>query len=150
MFDILKNIFTTADETSEDTLDLSDLKLCCAALLVQVLTADGVVRDEEVEKLQEIVQAEFGLSEEEALSLYEQATEASNTSVDLYGFTHRIKMKLSEDQRIDLVKQLWQIVFADGYLHEMEDNVVWRIAELLGVSTRDRMLAKKQALAERG
>ncbi|MEO0637039.1 MAG: TerB family tellurite resistance protein, partial [Pseudomonadota bacterium] len=40
------------------------------------------------------------------------------------------------------------IVYSDGQLHELEDNVVWRIAELLGVSARDRMLAKQDAVRD--
>jgi uncharacterized tellurite resistance protein B-like protein len=32
---------------------------------------------------------------------------------------------------------------ADGVLHEFESNLVWRAAELLGVSTRDRVRLRK-------
>ncbi len=34
---------------------------------------------------------------------------------------------------------LWEIVLADGVLHEFESNLVWRASELLGVSTQDRV-----------
>jgi len=36
------------------------------------------------------------------------------------------------------------MVFADGVLHELEDNVVWRIAELLAVDSRNRVLLKQR------
>ncbi len=39
---------------------------------------------------------------------------------------------------------MWEIVFADGEVHEFEDNVVWRVAELLGVSSRDRIRLRKR------
>jgi uncharacterized tellurite resistance protein B-like protein len=45
------------------------------------------------------------------------------------------------------VENLWEIVFADGASHEFEENLVWRVAELLGVSRQDR-IAKKRAVAE--
>ncbi|WAP71308.1 hypothetical protein [Jiella pelagia] len=32
----------------------------------------------------------------------------------------------------------------------MEDNLIWRISELLGVSTRDRMLMKREAASQQG
>ena len=35
------------------------------------------------------------------------------------------------------------MVFSDGEIHELEDNVVWRIAELLAVDKRDRMEIKR-------
>ena len=37
---------------------------------------------------------------------------------------------------------MWEIVYADGHVHEFEDNTIWRVAELLGVSSRDRMVLR--------
>jgi len=34
---------------------------------------------------------------------------------------------------------MWELVYADGQVSEFEDNVVWRAADLLGVSSRDRI-----------
>jgi uncharacterized tellurite resistance protein B-like protein len=45
---------------------------------------------------------------------------------------------------------MWRMVFADGRADEFEDNIVWRVAELLGVPARDRMLLKKAARGEAG
>ena len=42
---------------------------------------------------------------------------------------------------------LWDIVYADGERSEMEDHVIWRIADLLGVSGRDRVLQRQVAAA---
>ena len=44
-----------------------------------------------------------------------------------------------------MVEILWDMAYADGELDEIEENVVWRIAELLGVSGRDRMELKRRA-----
>jgi len=41
-------------------------------------------------------------------------------------------------------------VLADGVVHEFEANLVWRAAELLGVSTRDRVLLRKAVEARTG
>jgi uncharacterized tellurite resistance protein B-like protein len=43
---------------------------------------------------------------------------------------------------------LWEVAMADGVVHEFESNLVWRSAELLGVSTRDRVTLRQQ-VAER-
>ena len=45
---------------------------------------------------------------------------------------------------VTIVENLWEMVFADGVVHELEDNVIWRIAELLAVDSRDRMLMKQR------
>jgi uncharacterized tellurite resistance protein B-like protein len=36
------------------------------------------------------------------------------------------------------------MVFADGKVTEFEDNVLWRAADLLGISGRDRIELKHQ------
>ncbi|WP_428688058.1 TerB family tellurite resistance protein, partial [Roseibium sp.] len=60
-------------------------------------------------------------------------------AVDLYGFTSVLKRTTDEAERLAIVEMMWEIVYADGHVHEFEDNTIWRVAELLGVSTRDRM-----------
>ena len=45
---------------------------------------------------------------------------------------------------------MWEIVFADGHLHELEDNVVWRIAKLLEVENADRIAMKQRVREKRG
>ncbi|MGL4489604.1 MAG: TerB family tellurite resistance protein [Rhizobiaceae bacterium] len=40
---------------------------------------------------------------------------------------------------------MWEVVFADGELHEMEDHVLWHIADLIGVSQRDRVELRRKA-----
>ena len=37
------------------------------------------------------------------------------------------------------------MVYADGQLHELEDNIVWRVAELIGVSGRARVETRQRA-----
>jgi uncharacterized tellurite resistance protein B-like protein len=44
---------------------------------------------------------------------------------------------------------MWEIVFADGQVDEFEDNIVWRAADLLGVSARERIELRRRVAAER-
>jgi uncharacterized tellurite resistance protein B-like protein len=34
---------------------------------------------------------------------------------------------------------MWDVVYADGAVNEFEQNIIWRAADLLGVSTRQRV-----------
>jgi uncharacterized tellurite resistance protein B-like protein len=50
---------------------------------------------------------------------------------------------------------MWELVYADGQVSEFEDNVVWRAADLLGISSRDRLdlkhrVAEQQAASPGG
>jgi uncharacterized tellurite resistance protein B-like protein len=43
---------------------------------------------------------------------------------------------------------MWEIIYADGRLNEFEDNLVWRAADLLHVSSRDRVEIRRRIAGE--
>ena len=45
---------------------------------------------------------------------------------------------------------MWEMVFFDGEMHELEDNVVWRVAELIHVERNDRVALRQRARAATG
>ena len=47
--------------------------------------------------------------------------------------------EVDEAGRRRIVEMMWEMVFADGKVTEFEDNVLWRAADLLGISGRDRI-----------
>jgi len=49
---------------------------------------------------------------------------------------------VNEQGRLRIVEMMWEMVFADGKVTEFEDNVLWRAADLLGISGRDRIELK--------
>ena len=65
-------------------------------------------------------------------------------AVDLYHFTSVIMRQVDDAGRLKIVEMMWEIAYADGEVTEFEDNVVWRAADLLGVSSRDRIELKHQ------
>ena len=46
---------------------------------------------------------------------------------------------LDEEGRAKIIEMMWEIVYADGERDELEDNLLWRAADLLGVSPRERI-----------
>ncbi|MEX0853383.1 MAG: TerB family tellurite resistance protein [Bauldia sp.] len=125
------------------TVGEEDLRLAVAALLFHVVSIDGVVSDGEREKLADLLEGRFGLNREETASLLAAAKTADSEAVDLYGFTSVLKRRLGAADRERIVEMMWKLVFADGMVHEFEDNLVWRVAELLGVSTQARIRLKQ-------
>jgi uncharacterized tellurite resistance protein B-like protein len=122
-----------------------DLRVVIAGLCFQVMEADGTVSKVERERLRELLQEHYHLSSGKLDALMEAGREAGREAVDYYRFTADIRRHLNEDQRIELIGILWDIVYADGERNEMEDHVIWRVADLLGVSVRDRVLQRQQA-----
>ncbi|MEN0040759.1 MAG: TerB family tellurite resistance protein, partial [Pseudomonadota bacterium] len=138
MLDTLKNFFAglnEADHVVENRLPL-DKKLSAAALMVHVIVADGKITEDEEKRLNEVLSEHYAVNDGEARELAEAARDAQSEAVDLYGFTSILKAQMSEEERLALIEDLWEMVYADGTVHEFEDNVVWRAAELLGIQSR--------------
>jgi uncharacterized tellurite resistance protein B-like protein len=53
---------------------------------------------------------------------------------------------LDEPGRLRVVEMLWEMAFADGSISEFEDNMMWRMAELLAVAPRDRIALRQQVV----
>ncbi len=127
-----------------------DQRLAVAALLVHIVSVDGVVTDAEKAALRTVLSERYGLSESDTESLVAEASRRDDEAVDLYGFTSVLKRTLDEDGRKRVIEMMWETVFADGSVSEFEDNTVWRVAELLGVSSRDRIELKRGAAHRHG
>jgi uncharacterized tellurite resistance protein B-like protein len=125
----------------------NDARLALAALLIHSVAIDGVVSDAERGTVRDLLTRNFGLTGEDLDLLVADATAAESEAVDLYRFTSVLKSRMSEDERIRVIENLWEIAYADGVSHEFEENLIWRVAELLGVNRRDR-IAMKRLVAE--
>ena len=145
MLNKLRKFFNKLDEPDAANihLDASEQQLARAALMFHVIAADGIVLEAEKNKLLQVLETDFGLSSSDAAQLFEDAKSADREATDLYSFTSVLKHRLDEAQRLELIENLWEMVFSDGEIHELEDNVVWRIAELLAIDKRDRMEIKR-------
>lgn len=127
-----------------------DPRVAAGALMYHVIQADGVLRDVERKRFVQVLGEEYALESAELRNLVEAAKEADGEAVDLYRFTRVLMNALSEEQRIKFIEILWEMVYADGYRHELEDNIVWRVSELLGVSGRDRVIMRQRVQTRLG
>ena len=146
MFDRLQEFLRTlAMPGDRPSFEPGDPRLAVAALCIQVMEADGVVRDIEQEQLKHILAEQYALEGSELDALIQAGRDAGSEAVDYYRFTSELKRHLDEEQRRNLIGLLWDMVYADGERSEMEDHALWRIADLLGVSGRDRVEERQKA-----
>ena len=117
----------------------SDYRLAATALLVHVISLDGQPSAAEQRKLHSLIESHFKLDRGTADRLIADATQVEGEAVDLYHFTSVIMRSVNEEGRLRIIEMMWELVYADGQVSEFEDNVVWRAADLLGISSRDRL-----------
>ena len=132
----------------DQKFDDTGYRLAATALLIHVISLDGQQSAIEQRKLHSLLESHFGLDPGTADQLIASATLVEGEAVDLYHFTSVIMRSVDEQGRLRIVEMMWELVYADGQVSEFEDNVVWRAADLLAVSSRDR-IELKHRVAER-
>src|SRR6476661_7444991 len=128
--------------------DDTGYRLAATALLIHVISIDRQPSEAEKRKLHSLIESRFGLDPGTADQLIASATLIEGEAVDLYHFTSVIMRTVDEAGRLRIIEMMWELVYADGNVTEFEDNVVWRAADLLGISSRDR-LELKHRVAEK-
>lgn len=132
-----------APHRGEGAFARDDPRLAAAALIYHVMSADGVVQQTERERFAAILGETYSLDTETLDRLIVAARDADDEAVDLYQFTSVLMRNLEAGERVHFIELLWEIVYSDGENHELEDNLVWRISELLGVDGRERVLLRQ-------
>jgi uncharacterized tellurite resistance protein B-like protein len=124
-------------------------RLAIAALLVRVATIDSDMSEVRAKELHRILKSRFRLDDSSATQLIEDAYAAERNAIDLYQFTRLLNETLDDKSRHQVVQMMWEMAYVEGRLNGFEVNVIWRTADLLGVSSRRRVEMRQQIAAER-
>ena len=106
--------------------------IAACALLLEIAHADDVFAPEERERILRAVREDLGVPAADVEDVVRLAQEERRESVDLYQFTKLVAEKFTREQRLRLVEVIWGVVYADGQLTAVENQLARRIAELLG------------------
>ena len=126
------------------------LRLATAAILLDIAHADGEFSPAEDGNLSRFLTEKFALGAEDAAELKEAADEIRQKTVDHFALTHYIRKNSPLEDRIDIVKTMWRLVYADGKLTEYEGYLVRKLADLLGLEHHVMIDAKSAVLRELG
>jgi uncharacterized tellurite resistance protein B-like protein len=126
----------------------NDYRLAAAALLVHVATLEGALADTSRAKLNALLKSRFELTDALTEELIDAAVAADHEAIDFYHFTSLLNRALNEEGRQRIIEMMWEMVYVDGRVTEFEENVMWRVSDLLGVSARERIELRHQIAGE--
>ena len=130
------------DAVQED--DERALQLATATLLMEVARADSDVSNEEREAVRRAIETGFSLSPEVTHTIAESAEREAEHATSLYPFTRLINRECSLEDKVDIIRMLWQVTWSDGHKDEHEEHLVRKIAGLLHVPHREFIRVKLQ------
>jgi len=135
-----------AIDKAMSSMDKEDLiRMAAAVLFVEVMHADHQVDKRERQFVKHALLESFSLSKQDAEELLQQAEDRVKDVTSLHEFTSLLHSRLSNEEKVMLIEQIWRIILADGYVDKYEEHLVRRIAELLYVTHRDYIRAKLSA-----
>ena len=143
MLSKLKALFTE-EEKKPETKE-HDISLAVTAMMIEIMRIDGKLDSAERKVIFDAIEKRFDLSHEAVETLIAEASEAQSKSTDLHQFTSLINQQFSTEERIDILKELWQVAMADGHIDPYEEQLIRRVAGLIGVYHGEFIQAKIDA-----
>jgi uncharacterized tellurite resistance protein B-like protein len=128
----LRQFFMSKLSSPEEPHRPDAVAIAACALLLEIAHADDVFAPEERERILRAVREDLGVPAADVDEVVRLAEEERRESVDLYQFTKLVGEKFTRAQRLRLVEVIWGVVYADGTLSAVENQLARRIAELLG------------------
>lgn len=124
---------------------LHDVQLASAALMFEVIRADGTVDPEEIALFRKIISHTMEVSSDELDDIVQLSQEETDSAVSLYQFTSKITQHFNPKERVWLIEYMWRLAYADGDLDKYEEQRIRRIAELIHVSHANFVGAREAA-----
>lgn len=126
MINALKKLFSVEEEQAEPI----SYQRAVAALLLEVVIADDEIHPDEERKAKDAIKSVSQLGDDVEL-LFDEVKAGIDDAHDAYQFTKVINANASVEQKLELLKCLWRVAFADGDLDAHEDHRIRKISELL-------------------
>ena len=140
----LRDLISNFSEKTEDTdiQDISDLDNACAALLVEIAFADKDFNESEQNSLKKSLMECYKISEEDINEIIEDAEITVKESTSLYGYTRIVNDKFEYPNKLNLLKNMWKIAYADGSLDKYEEHLIRKTSDLIHISHSDYIKIK--------
>ncbi len=154
MLKLLKDILSQRVEPESVNKDISKeneskkVQIATCALFLEVAESDEDFTDEEREKIFSIMKETFNLEDNYVEELIALSEEHRKHSISLYEFTDVINKEFTDQEKYNVVKNLWHLIFVDEILHHYEDYFIRKISGNLKLSHKDMIAAKLEAKDE--
>jgi uncharacterized tellurite resistance protein B-like protein len=150
MIEAIKRFFDTQllSKTNESERDkVCRLQLASAALMIELLKTDAHIDERETRALREILSSTFALEDAKLNEIIALAEEEAKHAVSLYDFTSLVNEQYNYEEKVLLIRNLWQLALADDHLDKYEEHLIRKTADLIYVTHSDFIRMKLQVRA---
>jgi uncharacterized tellurite resistance protein B-like protein len=155
MFDHLRRIFRndaslqTKSESTEANSEKQKLQIATCAIFLEMAKSDDNCTEEERKEIVSIMQRTFDLDKKYVDELISLTKTRLEQSISIYEFTGIINNNFSSDEKFELMKNLWRLIYTDQKLDKYEDQLVKKLGTMLHLEHKDVIGAKLMVKEEK-
>ena len=149
MFEYLKKILSneSSEALKEENIDISDhhekqLQIATAAIFIEMAKADGEFSDDEREHIVVSLKNRFELEDDYVHDLIELCKVELKDSISLYEFSGVINKNFTFEDKYELLKNLWRLIYTDKTLDKYEDHLIKLVGGMLQIEHKQIINAK--------
>ena len=128
MLKSIKNIFSSNDFIKEEKNKEIDI---LSGLFIEAANTDGNISAEELEKISHSLIHVFNEDPKIVENSLENALQNKDNSKSLFFYTSKLNKSFSDEKKLTLIEELWEVILADNEIHDFEANLIRRLAGLL-------------------
>ena len=140
------NFFKRKKVEEVETNSISfDLELTAAVLAYEIARIDGEIDENELKILMNelvLIANKTSKDESEILEIIESY---SKNSVSFHDFIEDINRDYSKEQKLDLLRFMWDVAYADSKLDIEEERLIRRVADLIKIKDIEVLKLKDNA-----
>ena len=133
------------DQDSENVSVSFDFELTAAVLAYEIARIDGEVDEDELKILMSelvLIANKTNKDESEILEIIESY---SKNSVSFHDFVEDINKEYSKDEKMNLLRFMWDVAYADSKLDIEEERLIRRVADLIKIKDIEVLKLKHNA-----
>ena len=142
MKDIFKKWFGLDQPEEIESLDINH---AAAALMVEIMAADDEWSDLEAAEIAKLLNSELGIPTDEVDAIMQEAESSQKSANDLFQFTRVVNEHYNNEQKYQLLVQLWRVAYIDGQIDRYEEHMLRKLADLLHLAHSQFIRAKIEA-----
>ena len=144
MINKIKDLITKfgKEEEIQEESNLTLLNNSCAALLVEIAFADKDFDETEKASLKQSLIETYAIDESVIEEIIRDAEDTVSESTSLYGYTSIVNTEFKYEDKLKLLRNLWKIAYADGYLDKYEEHLLRKVSDLIHISHSDYISIK--------
>ena len=127
---MLKNLFKK--KPTVDLIDTHQEADVVLRLMFEIAISDGKLDEAELKIIKDRASLISG-EDTKVSTIIRKIIDGAQESVSFYPFVKKINGTYSNEEKKDLLKILWELVAADSVVDAYEENLYFKIAELLKI-----------------